>query len=110
MKTETRKLDYKVTSPIKLCVLGISNSFIGHYYHCVSLYNIIATFPNADTSKLFSFVSLGNCSSRSYIYIQVIYLLDLGGMNLDETQGSCHYSLFVNGCCDIGYYASDPFP
>lgn len=37
-------------------------------------------------------------------------LLDLGEIILDETQGSCHYSLFVNDYCDIGYYTTDSVP
>ena len=117
METETRKLDCKVTSPIKLHALGICSSFIGLYYYWLSLYNTIATFPNVDTSKLISFVSLGNCSSRSYSYIHItfsyiyiyIILFDLEGINLDETWGSCHYSLFVNGSYDSGHYTNDPF-
>lgn len=81
METETRKLDYKVTSPIKQHVLGICQSFTGHNYNLVSSFNIIATFPNADTSTLFSFMSPGNCSSRSYIYLQFFYFTRFGGNN-----------------------------
>lgn len=39
----------------------------------MSPYNIIVTFSNADTSKLVSFVSLGSCSSRLYVYLKVFY-------------------------------------
>lgn len=72
----------------------------------MSPYHIIATFPSDDTGKLFFFVSLGNCFSKSYIS-KSFTLLDLEGIILDEAQGSCHYSLFVNGYCDVGYYVTD---
>lgn len=73
----------------------------------MSLYNIVATFPNADTSKLFSFVSL-EVVPQGYMSTSTS-LLGLRRM-LDETQDSCHYSLFVNGYCDVGYYATYPVP
>ena len=60
---------------MKLHGLGICNSFPGHYYNLVSPYNILATFLNAESSELFFFVSLGNCSSGLCIYLQVFYLV-----------------------------------
>lgn len=70
----------------------------------------IATFSNADNAgKWFFFPSLGNYFSKSYIS-KYFTLLDLGVVILDETQGSCCYSLFTNGYCDVGYYVTDPVP
>lgn len=108
MKTETRNLDYKVTSPIKLHVLGICNGFIGHYYNVMHPYIIKATFPNVDTGKLFFYVCRLEIILQGYIYLSPsLSLFLIWGNNLDKTQGSYYYSLCVNGYCDIGYYISD---
>lgn len=75
----------------------------------MSLYNIAAPFPNADTSKLFSFVSL-EVVPQVYMSTATSFI-SLGLRRiLDETQDSCYYSLFVNGYCDIGYHATYTVP